>query len=140
MVSGTLEEDGSPPAEAARYPANEGESPAGEEALREMEKGEEEEEGKKVEEEKHKRKRMEAVEKGEDEGMEKERKRRSMAREPTTPVERPLRERKAVERYTALSPRRTSATKVLSIEQVMGSDTVADFLLAGLLVMSLLNL
>ncbi|XP_038984334.1 cilia- and flagella-associated protein 251-like isoform X3 [Phoenix dactylifera] len=133
MVSETLEEekksseDGSPPVEgeAARDPAEE-EAAAGGEASREAEKGveeeEEEEEGeKKVEEEKRKRKRRDAVEKGEEEGTEKkERKRRSTAREPATPVERPSRERKAVERYTALSPRRTSATKVLAIEQGAG--------------------
>ncbi|XP_019708007.1 DEK domain-containing chromatin-associated protein 1 isoform X1 [Elaeis guineensis] len=122
MASDTLDEDGSPPAEAARDPVEE-EAAAGGEASREGKKGEEEEEkeGKKVEE-KQKRKRREAVEKGEEQGTEKkERKRRSMAREPTTPVERPSRERKAVERYTAVSPRRTSATKVLSIEQGSGT-------------------
>ncbi|KAG1363533.1 glutamic acid-rich protein [Cocos nucifera] len=119
MVSETLDEDGSPPAEAARDPPEEP-AAAGGEASREAKKGEEEE-GKKVEE-KQKRKRREAVEKGEEQGTEKkERKRRSMAREPTTPVERPSRERKAVERYTAVSPRRTSATKVLSIEQGSGT-------------------
>ncbi|XP_073098546.1 uncharacterized protein [Elaeis guineensis] len=127
MVSDTLEEEkktsegGSPPGEGeeeAKDPAEE-EEPAAE--------GEQSKEGKEREreeaEDKRKRgKKRNTGEKGGEEGTEKkERKRRSVAREPATPVERPSRERKAVERYSALSPRRASATKVLSIEQGSGT-------------------
>lgn len=56
---------------------------------------------------------------GEEEGTaKKERKRRSIAREGPTPVDRPSRERKRVERFAAMSPRKISVPKTPSFEQV----------------------
>ncbi|XP_042378590.1 protein DEK-like [Zingiber officinale] len=56
---------------------------------------------------------------GEEEGTAK-RKRRSVAKEAATPVERPSRERKRVERFAAMSPRKTSVPKTPSFEQGSG--------------------
>ncbi|XP_074585644.1 DEK domain-containing chromatin-associated protein 1-like [Curcuma longa] len=58
---------------------------------------------------------------GEEEGTaKKERKRRSIAREGATPVDRPSRERKRVERFAAMSPRKISVPKTPSFEQGSG--------------------
>lgn len=60
---------------------------------------------------------------GEEEGTaSRKRKRRSVAREGATPVERPSRERKRVERFAAMSPRKTSVPKTPSFEQVSRSS------------------
>ncbi|KAK9117617.1 hypothetical protein Sjap_016564 [Stephania japonica] len=60
-----------------------------------------------------------SVEEGE--SKKKRRKRGSVVREPATPIDRPSRERKTVERYSAPTPERLSAVKGVSI--VKGSGT-----------------
>ncbi|CAD5195738.1 unnamed protein product [Musa acuminata subsp. malaccensis] len=119
--------DGSPTAEQEDKEQGDGSSAAPHEAGGEESK---EEEGgdvakEKVEGEKRKRgrKRKAALDKSgeEGEGMPKERKRRSVVvREGATPVERPSRERKTVERFSEMSLPRSPVPKTLSFKQGSG--------------------
>ncbi|XP_042497063.1 uncharacterized protein T15H9.5-like isoform X2 [Macadamia integrifolia] len=59
---------------------------------------------------------------GEESTQKQPRKRNSISKEPVTPVDRPARERKSVERYSALSSEKVSATKGLSIEKGRGTQ------------------
>ncbi|XP_072990853.1 DEK domain-containing chromatin-associated protein 1-like [Typha latifolia] len=142
MASETLDEkdssgDGSPPIGEEEKKVG---SDRGEEEMKDEVEGEKEEEEEEEKEEKEKEKEEEeekkergkkrgrrkkdtGEEKKEEEGEgtgKKERKRRSVSKEAATPVSRPSRERKTVERYSELTPRSTSAKKAISIEKGSG--------------------